>query len=153
MVMNNRSFEEQLLKLITDTKSDLMAKEEQKIDIDREVEILKNELQGYEVTLHSYQRRSGIQGHNGIDWTKLMIGAKWHTDQIVIVLKQLGGIARPTQITDILFGKGFIVSKKRANAYQIVQTNLVKLIDKGLVEKTEKGDYKLIGAQPVMPID
>ena len=31
------------------------------------------------------QRRSGMQGRNGIDWSKLMIGAKWHTDQIIIV--------------------------------------------------------------------
>lgn len=149
MVINNQAFEEQLLKLITDTKSDLVSKEEQKVTIDREVEILKNELQGYEVTLHSYQRRSGVKGHNGIDWTKLMIGAKWHTDQIIVVLKQLGGIARPKEIVDVLYGNGFIVSKRRTNASQIVKTNLIKLIDKGLVEKIDK-DYKLIGIQPVM---
>ncbi len=148
MIINNQ-FEEQLLKLITATKSDLVAKEEQKATIDREVEILKNELQGYEITLHSYQRRSGVKGHNGIDWLKLMVGAKWHTDQIIVVLKQLGGIARPKEIVDVLYGNGFIVSKKRTNASQIVKTNLIKLIDKGLVEKIDK-DYKLISIQPVM---
>ena len=152
MVINNQAFEEQLLKLISDTKSELATKEEQKATIDREVVLLKNELQGYSVTLASYQKRSGTQGHNGIDWPKLMIGANTHKDEIIVVLKQSGGIARPNQITDILYSKGFIKSIKRANAYQIVQTNLAHLIDKGLVEKTETGDYKLIGAQPALHI-
>jgi len=152
MVINNQSFEEQLLKLISETKSELATKGEQKATIDREVELLKNELQGYSVTLASYQKRSGIPGHNGIDWSKLMIGAKTHKDQIIIVLKQFGGIARPSQIRDILYTKGFIKSKKRENAYQIVQINLAQLIDKKLVEKTDTGDYKLIGAQPVLCI-
>ena len=80
-----------------------------------------------------------------------MMGAKTHKDQIVIALRQLGGIARPNQLTDILYTQGFIKSKKRANAYLIVQDNLAQLIDKKIVEKTETKEYKLIGAQAVLP--
>ena len=109
-------------------------------------------MQGYEITLRGYQKRTGKQEQSEIDWSKLMLGAKTHKDRIIIVLKQFGGIARPNQITDILYTKGFIKSKKRANAYQIVQTNITLLTDKKLVEKTDTGDIRLIGAQPVLAI-
>ncbi len=151
MVIDNHSFEAQLLKLIAETKSELDAKEGRREVLDKEIDELKLEIQGYDIALRGFQKRTGKQEESAIDWSKLLLTAKTHKDRIIIVLKQFGGIARPNQITDILYTKDFIKSKRRGNAYQIVQTNLAQLIDKKLVEKTEDG-YRLIGAQPVLAI-
>ena len=151
MVIHNQSFEEQILRLISEAKAELQAKESQKVELDKEVDVLRLELQGYDLALRGYQKRNGKQEQSEIDWSRLMMGAKTHKDQIVIAMRQLGGIARPNQLTDILYTQGFIKSWKRANAYLIVQDNLAQLIDKGIVEKMETKEYKLIGAQAVLP--
>lgn len=151
MVIHNQSFEEQIFRLISEAKEELQKKESQKVELDKEVEALHLELQSYTSALRGYQKRNGKQEQSEIDWSKLMMGAKTHKDQIVIAMRQLGGVARPNQLTDILYSQGFIKSYKRPNAYQIVQVNLAQLVDKGIVEKMDTGEYKLIGAQAVLP--
>jgi hypothetical protein len=153
MVINNYSFEEQLLRLISATKAELEAKEKDYHKLIKEIQELTLEKEGYEKALSGYQRRFGIPGQAEINWNELLKDADTHKEKIIVITKYLGGSTRPNQLTDILYNQGFIKSKKRANAYLIISRILIDLVDKRLMEKTDTGEYRLLGAQPNLPLN
>ncbi len=150
MVMND-SFEGQLIRLISEAKSELDKKGEVWQNLREEILTIEEEVKGYESTLRGFQKRTGRVDQVDIDWNILLTQARNHKEEIILVLKQLGGISKPNRITDILYSKGFIKSKKRANAYQIVYGNLAELVDRAIVLKLDTGEYKLIGSQSLLP--
>jgi hypothetical protein len=141
MTADNHMFEEQLFKLIDETKLELAEEEKKREEIDRKIEYLRFELQSYATSLQGFQKRTG-QEQAEIDWKKLIDCKDPHKKQIIRIMEQLGGIARPNQLTDILYNNGFIKSKKRSNAYLIVYGNLVDLVEAGIIEKIGTGEYK-----------
>jgi len=70
-----------------------------------------------------------------------------HKQRLIAIAKHNGGRVRISQATDILYSKGFIKSKKRANAYIIIQSLLADMTEEGQFEKTNPGQYRLVGAQ------
>ena len=149
MVINNHSYEEQTRRLLSEAKSELVTMEAQIKELQGKAVILAREVDAYQTALQGFLRRSGKQVSADVDWRQLLAGATTHKDRIKLIAEHSGGIIKASQATDILYSKGFINSKKRANAYQIVQTNLAKLVDERILERVEsrKGEYSLIGAQ------
>jgi len=149
MVINNHSYEEQTRRLLSEAKSELITVMAQIKELQEKAVILAREVDAYETALQGFLRRSGKRVGADIDWKQLLTSAVTHKDRIKLIAEHSGGIIKASQATDILYTKGFINSKKRANAYQIVQTNLAKLVDDRILEKVEsrKGMYRLIGAQ------
>jgi hypothetical protein len=151
MVIDSPLFEQQIHRFINEAKSELSTLQSEAIELRSKIVALEQEINAYDKVLQSYQKRTGKQDYD-TDWNNLMSGSKNHKDRIIITIKQMGGITKPKNIVDILYNKGFIKSKKRANAYQIVQRGLVELVEKGTIEKLESGDYRLLGSQPNLPM-
>lgn len=153
MVINNHSYEEQTRRLLSEARSELVTIEAQIKELQEKVVILAREVDAYETALQGFLRRSGKRVSVDIDWKQLLTSAMTHKDRIRLIAEHSDGIVKASQATDILYTKGFINSKKRANAYQIVQTNLAKLVDDRILEKVQsrKGEYRLIGTQQPLP--
>jgi hypothetical protein len=147
MVINNASFEEQLRRLLSEAQSELKTLEGEAGILRDQITIVAKEVSAYEVTLQGFLRRSGKQPV--VDWDTLLANAKTHKDRIKVITEH-HGVVRPNQLTDILYPR-FIKSKKRANAYQIVQMNLTNMVDANIMEKSGPGVYRLIGSQQKLP--
>jgi hypothetical protein len=141
MVINNNDFGEQLLRLINETKLELENKESQKQILEKEIENLVAEKQGYETALRGYQKRAGKPEYTEIDWDNLFKDAETHEGRIVALLNRFGNL-KLNQITDYLFPK-YIESKSRKNAYMIVSANIGELMRDNIIEKIKKGEYGL----------
>ena len=149
MVIDNHSFEEQIRRLLSEAQSELRTIDGE-IDILRDKrEVVSKEVSACETVLQGFLRRSGKQPL--VDWDTLLANAKTHKDRIRIITEYYG-VVRPNQLTDVLYPR-FIKSKKRGNAYQIVIMNLAKMIDDGIIEKSDSGDYRLIGSQQKLPVN
>ncbi len=152
MVMNNHSYEDQTRRLLAETKSELTVIGNNIAELQQRWETLKREAEAYETALQGYLRRAGKQDVIETDWDKLLGGtSQTHKKRLITIAKRNGGRIRVTQATDILYSKGFIKSKKRANAYQIVSMLLVDMIDDGQFEKVAPGEYRLVGTQQSLP--
>jgi hypothetical protein len=147
MVINNNSYEEQTRRLLGEAQSELRNLEEQIAELHEKREAVAGEVNAYETALHGYLKRTGRQIGVGVDWKKLLSPVETHKDRIKLIAAHYGGKVKVTQATDILFGNGFINTKKRANAYVIVQSTLADLTKKGIFKKFGPGEYGLIGAQ------
>ena len=145
--MNNHLFEEQLRRLLSEAQSELKTLEGELDILHDQITIVAKEVSAYETTLQGFLRRSGKQP--AVDWDTVLANAKTHKDRIKVITEHRG-VIRPNQLTDILY-PGFIKSKKRANAYQIVQMNLANMVDADIMEKTSSGRYRLIGSQQKLP--
>jgi len=147
MVMNNHSYEEQTRRLLSDAKSELQLVDAEISKLYEKQTMLAREVQGYEVALESYLRRTGRQVSTEFDWTKLLANAETHRDRIKLIAEKQGGKVKVSQATDILFSKGFIKAKKRSTAYVMVQGMLSDMADNSIFERVGPGEYKLMGAK------
>lgn len=149
MVTNNHSWEEQTVRLLTEAQSEMATIERELIDLQERYKAIRKEVEAYEIALQSFRRRSGQPVD--VDWNTLLANAQTHKERIVTIVNHYGAV-RPNKLTDVLFPR-FIKSKSRSNAYQIVQMNLADLVDAGIMEKTEHGEYRLISSQQNLPMD
>lgn len=148
MVMNNHSYEDQTRRLLAETKSELTAIGNQMAELQQRWETLKKEAEAYETALQGYLRRAGKQEVIETDWDKLLGGkSQTHKKRLITIARRNGGRIRVTQATDILYSKGFIKSKRRANAYQIVSMLLADMTDDGQFKKVAPGEYRFVSSQ------
>ena len=143
---NNHSLEEGLRKLLADALSELGKLERDKERLDEGITSLKAESQAYETALQGYLRRTGRKPIDESIWAK-MRKDKNHKERLIRLARYNGGIIKVNEASTLLFTKGFIKSKKRANAYQVVQGLLADMTDNGIFEKASPGQYRLIGNQ------
>jgi hypothetical protein len=151
MVQSNDSYEEQTRRLLAETKSELTAIGNQMAELKQKWEALKKEAEAYEMVLQGYLRRTGREVDTATDWVQSLGGLSSHKERLIAIAKHEGGRVRVSHASDLLYTNGFIKSKKRANAYRIVQNILSSMADEGIFEKVNPGEYKLIGAQQSLP--
>ncbi len=148
MIASN-GYEEQTRRLLAETQSELRSVETQIDELRNKAGTLAKEVDAYETALQGYQRRTGKQTIIQTDWRKLLKNEKYHKDKLKAIAKQNGGNIRISEATDILYTNGFIKTKKRANAYIIIQSYLAEMAEKGgSFEKVAPGEYRLKDAQP-----
>jgi hypothetical protein len=148
--MNNHTYEEQTRRLLAEAKSEMTGIGNQMAELQHRWETLKKEAEAYETALQGYLRRIGKQETAAIDWAKLLEG-KTHKEKLTTIAERNGGKVKISQATDILYSNSIIKSKKRANAYIIIQSYLAEMAEEGKFEKVKPGEYKLIGAQLSLP--
>jgi hypothetical protein len=146
MVTNNY-YEEQTRKLLSEAQSELRNLDGQIAILQEKRAVVAGLVTAYETVLHGHLKRTGREVDTEVDWKKLLRHVESHKERIKLVAEHYGGRVKVTQVTDILFGNGFINTKKRANAYVIVQSTLADLTKKGIFQKFGAGEYGLIGAQ------
>lgn len=150
MTTNTNSYEEQTARLLAETKAELEAAEASKKEVDDKIAILTREAHAYELALQGYRRRSGRETTNEPDWGKLLEGLI-HKEQLKVIAKHGGGKIAVSYAARLLYTKGFIKSRKPGNAYTIVQTLLSTMTEEGLFEKMAPGEFRLVGAQTILP--
>lgn len=152
MVTNNHSFEEQLQRLLAEALSELKSLEEKRGELEHEIGIIRGEARGYELALEGYRKRSGKQAISvQPNWRKLLESQETHKDKLVAIANVSDGIVKVSSASDLLYTLGFIKSKRRANAYRIIQTLLTRLVEENTFKKVGPGEYRLLGAQESLP--
>lgn len=141
MVLNNHSYEDQTRRRLAETQSELNTLEVEIGNLEEKRATLRVEVQAYQTILESCLRRRGKEDI-GPDWDKLLAD-KTHGERLVIIAQQTGAAITITQATDILYTKGFIKSKRRSNAYSMVQHLLADMAADGIFEKVAAGEYRL----------
>ena len=149
MVTNNHSVEEGLRNVLSETISELDRLKKEKEELDGRIMVLQEEMHAYEVALQGYMKRTGRQIKVDIDWAKLR-EAKSHKVRLIKLAEYDGGKITVKDSSALLYTKGFIKSKRRTNAYQIVRMLLDDMTDAKIFEKVGPGEYRLVGAQPSM---
>lgn len=144
----SNGYEEQTRRLLAETKSELSIVEAEIAELTQKSLTLQREVDAFETALTGYLRRTGRQAISENNWLRLL-GAKemTHKKRLIAIAERKGGRIRVSEATDILYSKGFIKSKKRMNAYTIVQSLLTQMAEEGKFEKVEPGEFRLIGAQ------
>jgi hypothetical protein len=145
-MVNNLTFEEQLRKLISATQDELNGIDEQMKSLASRRTVLTEELQSYEVSLRGYLKRSGKeQKEEGPpDWGKLLGRCRTHKDRLKIIAKRGGGELKFNSAVDILYNGKFITSKSRANAYTQLYGIVTDMVERGILERAERGIYRLV---------
>lgn len=147
----NDAYEEQTRRLLADTMTEVETLKAEIQERQKRLSILEAEASAYDIALQGYFRRTGRQVASEIDWGTLLQG-QTHKEQIVTVAKQKGGRVTVGEVTDLLYSKGFIKTRKRTIAYSIVQRLLTDMVEGGTFLKLGPGEYKLIGAQETLPL-
>jgi hypothetical protein len=147
MVISN-GYEEQTRRLLSETRSELSKVDAEITELSKKKAELEAEAQGFEAALSGYLRRIGKQDFSTENWRKLLSGRKMtHPKRLIAIAKHKGGLLKVSEATDILYGNRFIKSKRRSNAYRIVYSLLANLVGEGIFQKTDSGEYKLVGVQ------
>ncbi len=144
MATSNRHYEEQTRRLLAETRAEIGSIEAQMATLEKRKEVLKEEAQAFEIALRGYLTRTKKQENMSTDWVQLL-GRQKHGDRLITMAKQDAGTISVRQATDFLYGKGFIRSKKYANAYHIIQILLSRMTQKGVFERVTRGQYRLVG--------
>ena len=140
-------YEEQTRRLLAEAQSELKA-EEGEMDMLRDrITILIKEVQAYETALQGYLRRRGKDITTEPDWNELLKDSESHKERIKAIARHKGGTIKVSEVTDILYTKGFIHAQKRATAYAMVQSYLADMREAGDLQKIGPGEYELIGSQ------
>ena len=148
MVVSN-GYEEQTQRLLAETRSELTIVEGRLDELMEKREILQREIGAFEIALEGYLRRSGRQAFGGDNWVELLSGSEMtHKKRLIAIAERKGGRIKVSEATDILYSKGFIKSKKRVNAYTIVQALLTQMERE--FEKVKPGEFRLVGAQQTL---
>jgi len=144
MVLNNHTWEEQTRRLLAEATSELNELESKRRDLDNTIVNLTRTVQAYDIALKDYLIRSGQPNAVIQNWLKELAKPKLkHRDRLKIIAEHNGGKVRTNKATDILFNNKLIKSKKRVNAYVIVQGILAGMVDKGEFKKIAPGEFQL----------
>ncbi len=149
MVNHNHFVEEELRKVLSDATAELVKLEKDREQIDGKLVQLERERHAYEIALQGYLRRTGKQNSVEPDWDKLRKDPS-HKVRLVRLADHYGGNITIKDASALLYTKGFIKSKRQANAYQIVRSLLDNMVDDKIFEKVAPGQYRLIGAQQIL---
>ena len=142
MVTNNHSFEEQVRRSLAGIQSELLSREAQRDTLNDEIEKLRSTKQAYELVLQRESKLAGKEHTLGVDWHNTLKGKK-REHQLMEIAKRKDGRLKVSEVTDILFTTGLIKSKKRQNAYAVIYGNLLGMVNKGLIEKTDAGEFRI----------
>jgi len=140
-------YEEQTRRLLAEAQSELRAAEGQMDIIRDKIAMLVKEIQAYETALQGYLRRRGKDITTETDWNELLNDLGSHKERIKAIAQHKGGTIKVSEVTDILYTKGFIHAQKRATAYSMIQSYLADMREAGDFQKIAPGEYRLIGAQ------
>jgi hypothetical protein len=144
-MVTSHTFEEQLRKLISETQDELNDIDAQRESLEKRRLAVVEELQSYEVSLRGYLKRIGkeerVEGPP--DWAKLFKRCRTHKDRLLTIARHSGGILKFNSAVDILYNGQYIKSKSRANAYVQLYYIVMGMVDKGILEKSERGIYRL----------
>ena len=150
--MVTNGYEEQTRRLLAETKSELDTLEQQITGLQERKVILLREAGAFETALEGYLRREGKQSIVKDDWVELLKGMT-HKEQLLEIASRNRGKIKVSEATDILYGKRLIQSKKRANAYIIVQSILSQMAENSdSFKKIAPGEYKLINVQQTLTL-
>jgi hypothetical protein len=141
MVLSDYSYEEQTRRRLAEAQSKRGSLEAQIHDLEKKNVELIREIEAYETILRIGLRHAGKE-EAILDWDKLLAG-KTHREKLIIIAQHSKDTIRITSATDLLYTKGFIKSKSRANAYSMVQHELAEMAAKGVFEKVAAGEYRL----------
>ena len=141
----NHSFEEQLRKLISETQDELNKIDEQLKSLEKQRLELAEELHSYEYSLRGYLRRIGKEKEEGepLDWDKLLKNRKTHKQRLLTIAEHSSGELRFSPAVDILYNGKYISSRSRSNAYVQLYNIVMDMVDRGELEKIDRGRYKL----------
>jgi hypothetical protein len=145
-MVNNHSFEEQLRKLISETQDELNEIDAQRKVLESRRLAVVEELQSYEISLRGYLKRIGKEEREERppDWDRLLKRCRTHKDRLLIIAKHSGGELKFNSAVDILYNGKYITSKSRANAYVQLYSIVTDMVDRGMLEKIERGIYRLV---------
>jgi hypothetical protein len=140
MVTNDRSYEEQTRKRLSEAKAqaqDLWKKIE---EMQTQHNVLSRQITAYTTILEGY-------GDNREeDWATLLKELS-HKDKLISIAKHNGGQLGHAEATDIIFSNNLTSAKTRAIVYQMVKNTLDSLIKDGIFVKSEPGKYQLVESQ------
>lgn len=142
MFRNNHSYEEQTQRLLAETVSELKELEAKREEIEQKITVLTKEAQALEGALQAYWRRIGKTEVAEPNWPKILKKGT-HKQRLIRIAERNDGRIKASQATDILYRLRFIKSKRRANAYSIVQALLTDLAEENVLEKVAPGEYRL----------
>lgn len=144
-MVTDHGFEQQLRKLISETQDELNKIETQIKLMENQRVSLVEELHSYEQTLRGYLRRTTGEKEEiqSVDWGELLKNCHSHKERLIKIAEQNNGELKLSSAVDIIYNGKFIKSKSRANAYIQIYSIMVEMIDKGELEKTDRGRYRL----------
>ena len=143
MVKSSHSYEEQTRRLLAETRAELSTIEAQIVELEEKRATLKSEAQAFEIALQGYLVRTKRRENHEPNWVELLHRQK-HKDRLITIAKHSDGKIMVSQATDLLYGKGFIRSKKYSNAYHITQILLSRMTQKGVFDRVTRGQYRLV---------
>ncbi len=144
MVINN-GFEEQLRKLISETQDELNKINNQIKNLEERKAALAEELNSYDVALHSYLRRVGkkVEEAKPSNWSDILKGLQTHKQRLLAIARHDRGKLKLNSAVDILYNGHYIKSKTRHNAYVQLYQIAMDMVDKGELIKIEPGLFGL----------
>jgi len=144
MVINN-GFEEQIRKLISETQDELNKVSIQKKTLEERETALAEELNSYDVTLHSYLRRVGkqVEEVEPVDWGEILKGLQTHKQRLLAIGRHNGGKLKLNSAVDIIYNGKYIKSRTRHNAYVQLYQIVNDMVDKGELVKIEPGMFNI----------
>jgi len=143
-MVSNYSWEEQTRKYLSEATSELNELIMEKGKMEDQIDEKKRVVEGYEYALRDYLIRSGHSNLLLRDWIDELSNPTYkHKDRLRIIGENNGGKVRTNKATDILFNNKLVKSKKRMNAYVIIQGILAGMVDKGEMIKIGPGEYQL----------
>lgn len=138
------SWEEQTRRFLSDAQSELKEVEEQIGVMQKRKTELTEEVNALSIALRSYLKRMGKQETSEVDLKEALERMENHRDRLLAIAERSDGLIRVGPASDVLYNLGFIKSKRRSNAYRIVQNMLSGMAEEGILEKVDRATYRLV---------
>lgn len=143
MNTHNQTFLDHVRKTLANIQTEVRAKEIQRDSLNEQIEKLIATSYAYELVLERESKLSGKDYTLSLDWAKILKDKK-REDQFIEIAKRKDGSIKINEVTDIIFNSGLIQSETRRNAYTVLYGKLAELVVKGIFEKTNAGEFKLV---------
>ena len=145
MVTSASSWEEETRKYISEAKTDLNTIDAQMKELQAKRDILSRELKAFETALQGYLKRTGRNGTITHNLRELLGKQPNHSARLRIIAEQNEGILKIGSTADVLYNFGFIKSRTRQNAYRLVYSLILEMVEKGKFIKMAPSTFKLQG--------
>lgn len=153
MVTSNQSWEIETKRYLRELQGDLADINGQLEELQKKRDALVREVEAFTTALEVHLRKTGRHEIIQQDLREILINQPNHKERIKRIAEQNNGLLKIGAAADFLYNLQIMKARSRMVAYRIIYGLVVEMTEQGIFQKSGPGEFRLVGAQPQLPVN